>query len=881
MTHAAQRERLALAGFALILIAGLAALLGTYWDDAWHTDYGRDDFFIPPHLVLYAGVAAMGGMATLWAVATWYRTRSVRAVWSMPGLRLAVLGVVATFMAAPIDEFWHVAFGRDAVVWSPPHMVGFAALFALATGFLLEVSRLPGRLGAGMTVAMAALLLGAVHVPVIEYESDVPQFAVLWYLPVLTIGTLLAFAIVETRRRVTWMITAAAVGYTAVRIGILGFLAALGHSLIFVPPIVLPAIVLDLTGRRGWTPAARATAYTAAVYVVYAPFLNLALGGVRLETTDVVLGSLIACAGAMAVLAAFRAPAPRPRPRHAVALLAALLLLPSNASAHDPGQGTVVGAADFSAVRDRGSVTIEVRVAPDSNRPCTDFEPRRMVARRAGVTLLAPLTAIAPCQFGGEIDLPGRGRWFIYAEMAMGQRAVEAWTPVIVSSEGGRSARRSDIYVPPANGGGFSLLQIVTGVVLYGVCLLFMAVAVGAARRSPFADPRAARAPARSAAPVAAIVGVVAWSVAAAPVSAQQPAQVESDDRDAPAVVTAAEAAPGLAERRRHLLIPRPVVYYTEETGWTGGVDLTHSYRTSADPGTRPALSHLSALYAQKGQLVVGAHTDVYTVENRYRFSGHAGYVYYPSSFYGIGRDLSMGAGEPYTSRTVSLAVGIRRRVGSGLFLGGGWSAADYQLLDRPPDGVLAGGTIAGGQGGLVTGLSLSAGLDTRDGILGSRAGSYSTVTVRAFDPILGGDFRFAQIGLDARQYLAFPRDQVLAVRAVATTSHGDAPFQVLPTMGGAALMRGYSPMLNRDRNLVAAQIEHRLPLWWRLGAVGFVGSGAVAPRLAELDRDAVRFSYGGGLRFAIAPRERLNLRMDMGLGREGSTLHIGVGEAF
>jgi hypothetical protein len=33
----------------LVVVAGAAALFATYWDDAWHTDLGRDDATIPPH----------------------------------------------------------------------------------------------------------------------------------------------------------------------------------------------------------------------------------------------------------------------------------------------------------------------------------------------------------------------------------------------------------------------------------------------------------------------------------------------------------------------------------------------------------------------------------------------------------------------------------------------------------------------------------------------------------------------------------------------------------------------------------------------------------------------------------------------------------------
>ena len=35
-----------------LLSGGITALFGTYWDNTWHTDFGRDNFFIPPHLTV-------------------------------------------------------------------------------------------------------------------------------------------------------------------------------------------------------------------------------------------------------------------------------------------------------------------------------------------------------------------------------------------------------------------------------------------------------------------------------------------------------------------------------------------------------------------------------------------------------------------------------------------------------------------------------------------------------------------------------------------------------------------------------------------------------------------------------------------------------------
>ncbi len=107
----------------LFLIGGIVALLGTYWDDAWHTDRGRDSFTIPPHLLLYGGVLLVGIAIALWAVMVFRREKRIRPVLSYPPLALALIGDAVTLAAAPIDNAWHLAFGRDAVLWSPPHLL--------------------------------------------------------------------------------------------------------------------------------------------------------------------------------------------------------------------------------------------------------------------------------------------------------------------------------------------------------------------------------------------------------------------------------------------------------------------------------------------------------------------------------------------------------------------------------------------------------------------------------------------------------------------------------------------------------------------------------------------------------------------------------------
>jgi outer membrane translocation and assembly module TamA len=104
-----------------------------------------------------------------------------------------------------------------------------------------------------------------------------------------------------------------------------------------------------------------------------------------------------------------------------------------------------------------------------------------------------------------------------------------------------------------------------------------------------------------------------------------------------------------------------------------------------------------------------------------------------------------------------------------------------------------------------------------------------------------------------------------------------------VPQLGGDQLLRGYYGGRFRDQDLLALQAEYRMPVWWRLGAVGFVAAGQVAPKLDDLGLDRFKPAAGLGLRFLLSPEEGLNIRADYGWGFdvESSGFYLSIGEIF
>jgi hypothetical protein len=117
---------------ALAIAAGVGWLgfPGLLWDVAWHRTVGRDSFLSPPHVLMYAGVAA-NGLVAAWALASRI---------GHPGVGLVGIGFALAIVGAVLDEAWHRLVGKDVNLWSPPHLVGLAGTVVIVVGLALAVA---------------------------------------------------------------------------------------------------------------------------------------------------------------------------------------------------------------------------------------------------------------------------------------------------------------------------------------------------------------------------------------------------------------------------------------------------------------------------------------------------------------------------------------------------------------------------------------------------------------------------------------------------------------------------------------------------------------------------------------------------------------------
>jgi hypothetical protein len=159
----------------VLLGAKVVAGWGVRWDIQWHVQIGRDSFWIAPHVMTYAGVAAT--VLVSFGVLVWEtargRERGALTLLGLTGTRgfhVAAWGIAITVLAAPIDDLWHRLFGLDITLWSPPHLLGFLGAGVNSIGCLLiarEVYPEGSRARLAALVLAGATLYGTLH-PTLE-----------------------------------------------------------------------------------------------------------------------------------------------------------------------------------------------------------------------------------------------------------------------------------------------------------------------------------------------------------------------------------------------------------------------------------------------------------------------------------------------------------------------------------------------------------------------------------------------------------------------------------------------------------------------------------------------------------------------------------------
>jgi hypothetical protein len=334
---------------------------------------------------------------------------------------------------------------------------------------------------------------------------------------------------------------------------------------------------------------------------------------------------------------------------------------------------------------------------------------------------------------------------------------------------------------------------------------------------------------------------------------------------------------------RAFKILPAPIITYSTEAGNTFGLAKFNVFNLSKkDTISRPSKLSEVVTFSTKGRINISISNDLIFNEDKWMILSFLNYKKTPEYILGIGNDVSRDDVEEVTIDRFRFSTTILRRVAKHYYAGISLDLSDYFKIQTDSNSFLVRDGVTGLQGGTDVGVGFSAALDSRDNRYNASNGAFLLTTAVFYPKGLGSRYDFVNVYIDGRKYFNPWFKHVIAVQATTMYSSGDVPFYDLSMMGGEDRMRGYYKGAIRDKVLVDAQIEYRMPIWNIFGITTWVGTGRVMDKYSNFNFDGLWLSYGGGIRIRVDSKNNTNLRFDMGFGPNGvSGFYFNFAEAF
>lgn len=326
-----------------------------------------------------------------------------------------------------------------------------------------------------------------------------------------------------------------------------------------------------------------------------------------------------------------------------------------------------------------------------------------------------------------------------------------------------------------------------------------------------------------------------------------------------------------------------PVIAKSIETGWSFGAFGSFTFRPFAsDTVSRTSSLQALALYTTKKQLVTALNGSQYFFREKYILNEQISFSSFPDKFWGLGNQTKDADQEPYRYKQYYIYAHLLRKLNKHWFAGiifENQKVWDVQYT--------AGGKfdqqVYGKDGYHVAGIGGSLTFDNRTNAFAPDNGIFCQFTFNHFDQYLQSDYVYTNYVVDIRKFIPVAhRSDVLALQLYSFNNSGEVPIRSLASFGGANRMRGYYDGRYKDWDMFVVQGEYRMHVSGRIGLVFFAGTGTVGRQWQDYGFDNLKYSYGTGLRIAVDQKEKLNVRIDYGIGQgKNNGLYLQLGEAF
>lgn len=325
-----------------------------------------------------------------------------------------------------------------------------------------------------------------------------------------------------------------------------------------------------------------------------------------------------------------------------------------------------------------------------------------------------------------------------------------------------------------------------------------------------------------------------------------------------------------------------PIAFYSPDTkiGFGGAGIATFNFKNDSLYAKKSSVTFGFA-YTQLNQVLTYLPYELFLDNSNYWLYGEVGFYKYVFNYFKIGYDKHPDYIEKYDATFPRVRINALRKVYPNLYAGIKYNFDSFNISGYDSEGVLKDGNVTGYNGGTVSGIGTVVNYDTRDLIFFPSKGFLVKANWYFENQNTGSDFEYNKLELDVSKYFTLFKTHTLAVNTTLINSSGDIPFHQMAVLGGTKRLRGYFEGKYRDKDLLIARAEYRFPIYKRFSGVAFGGIGEVAPNFASFNTANIRHNIGAGIRFALDPVNKINIRLDYGFGQMSSGFYLTVGEAF
>ncbi|MEZ2346986.1 BamA/TamA family outer membrane protein [Terriglobus sp. RCC_193] len=325
-----------------------------------------------------------------------------------------------------------------------------------------------------------------------------------------------------------------------------------------------------------------------------------------------------------------------------------------------------------------------------------------------------------------------------------------------------------------------------------------------------------------------------------------------------------------------------PIPMVNPSIGNGGGLGIIYAVRLDGGPESEPSALGAAGFITAKGSWSAGLGGQIHLRDEKYRITVAVGGGKFNYNYFGVGTG-SGGKSIPLSQTSKAFLIEPKIRVYRDWYLGPRYhiigSTAGLNSTTLDPSKLLI--PLPSTVDLRTAALGIRLQRDTSDSSFYPTSGSLFDALADFYAPQFGGKRTYQNLTLTYNKYLPLGKKNILAIHASSCMVTDGAPFYDVCELGLSKDLRGYQVGQFRDDRMLVGQMEFRRELFWRIGATAFAGAGAVAHDWGGFSNSQAEPGGGLGLRFILAKRNHINLRMDYAWGDSSHAAYVSLGEAF